>query len=227
MGKACAQKFAANGWRVGALDIQERPIAELAAASGGRIFGVPADISRKESVTAAFNDVVSRVGSPTVCINAAGVYPITTVETANEELYRHIFDVNVLGTLLISQAMVSVLPADVTGSIINFASATVYIPTPVQFLYGASKAAVVHLTRTLASALAPRFRVNAIAPGWVSTEGTSGLREQMIDEVKSFPIKRAGTPEEIAGVVWWLAVDPAAAYITGETLNVNGGATMA
>jgi 3-oxoacyl-[acyl-carrier protein] reductase len=227
MGKACAEKFAAQGWAVGALDIQERRIAELGATSGGRIIGVPADVSRTESVAAAFKEVVSRLGAPTVCINAAGVYPVTTVETANEDLYRHIFDVNVLGTVLVSQAMVSVLPSGANGSIVNFASATVYIPTPVQFLYGASKAAVVHLTRTLAFVLAPRFRVNAVAPGWVSTEGTSGLSEQMTEEVKSFPIKRAGTPEELASVVWWIAVDPAAAYITGETLNVNGGATMA
>ena len=108
----------------------------------------------------------------------------------------------------------------------NFASATAYIPTPVQFLYGASKAAVIHLTRTMASALAPRFRVNAISPGWVATEGTRVVKDQMIEEVKSLPVPRAGTPDELARIAVWLATDPATAYITGATINANGGAVM-
>lgn len=227
MGRACAEKFAAEGWTVGALDIQASAPSDRATRLPGQIIELSADVSRRDSVTAAFSELASRVGPPTVCVNAAGVYPVTTFESANTDLYRHIFDVNVLGIVLVSQAAVAALPEGGVGSIVNFASATAYIPTPVQFLYGASKAAVVHLTRTMALALAPRFRVNAVSPGWVATEGTRVVSDQMVEEVKSLPIPRAGRPEEFASIVWWLAVDPAAAYITGETVNANGGAVMA
>ena len=220
-------KFAGEGWTVGALDVDAARLGELAKDCDGRVVELPADVSKSESVSAAMSKLVAQAGPPTVCINAAAIYPVTSFESANEELYRRIFDINVLGTLLVVKAVVQALPAGLTGSIVNFASATVYIPTPVQFLYGASKAAVVHLTRTMAVALAPRFRVNAVAPGWVETEGTRVVHDQMIDEVKSFPIARPGKPEELAGVVFWLAVDSNAAYITGEIVNANGGAVMA
>jgi 3-oxoacyl-[acyl-carrier protein] reductase len=226
MGRACAERFAAEGWKVGALDIQPAALGDLTTRWPEQIVELSADVSQRDSVAAAFAQLVSRVGPPTVCINAAGVYPVTTFESANTDLYRRIFDVNVLGIVLMSQAAAAALPEDSAGSIVNFASATAYIPTPVQFLYGASKAAVVHLTRTMALALAPRFRVNAVSPGWVATEGTRVVAEQMVEEVKSLPIPRAGRPEELASIAWWLAVDPAAAYITGETLNANGGAVM-
>jgi len=227
MGRACAEKFAAEGWTVGAIDIQAAPLEDLAKRWPDQVLALKADVSRKDSVASAFAELISSAGPATVCINAAGVYPVTTFETADEALYRRIFDVNVLGIVLITQAAVGALPKDQTGSIVNFASATAYIPTPVQFLYGASKAAVVHLTRTMALALAPRFRVNAIAPGWVATEGTQVVGTQMIEEVKSLPIPRAGNPAELASIVWWLAVDEAASYVTGETINANGGGGMA
>ena len=227
MGRACAEKFAAEGWTVGAIDIQAAPLEDLAKRWPDQVVALNADVSRKDSVASAFAELISNAGPATVCINAAGVYPVTTFETADEALYRRIFDVNVLGIVLVTQAAVGALPKDQTGSIVNFASATAYIPTPVQFLYGASKAAVVHLTRTMALALAPRFRVNAIAPGWVATEGTQVVGAQMIEEVKSLPIPRAGSPAELASIVWWLAVDEAASYLTGETINANGGAVMA
>jgi NAD(P)-dependent dehydrogenase (short-subunit alcohol dehydrogenase family) len=227
MGRACAEKFASEGWTVGAVDINLAGLDELTNLPGGRIIKLAADVSKADSVAGAFSKLSSEAGPPTVCVNAAAIYPVTTFESADEELYRRIFDINVLGTLLVVKEAAKALPGDATGSIVNFASATVYIPTPVQFLYGASKAAVVHLTRTMAAALAPRFRVNAIAPGWVETEGTRVVRDQMVEEVKAFPIPRPGKPEELAGIVWWLAVDRSAAYITGETLNANGGAVMA
>jgi NAD(P)-dependent dehydrogenase (short-subunit alcohol dehydrogenase family) len=228
IGRACTEKFAAEGWTVGALDIQEDLVSALNSA-GDQIIGVTADVTSKGSIANALAEISTRAAAPTVCVNAAAIYPVTTVDSATEEQFRSIFDVNVLGTMLVAQAFVAALPTGIQGSLVNLASATAYIPTPVQFVYGASKAAVVHLTRTLAAALGPRVRVNALAPGWTETEGTysHNVVEQMTEEVKTLPIPRPGKPAEMANIVWWLAVDPAAAYITGETINANGGAVMA
>jgi len=213
---------------VGALDIQEDLVSALNSGGSDRIIGVTVDVTSRDSIANALSEVSARAGAATVCVNAAAVYPVTTFDSTTEELYRRIFDVNVLGTILVAQAFVGALPRDARGSLVNLASATAYVPTPVQLVYGASKAAVVHLTRTMAAALSPRVRVNALAPGWTQTEGTysHNVADQMTEEVKTLPIPRPGTPAEMASIVWWLAVSPATAYITGETINANGGAVM-
>ncbi len=130
---------------------------------------ITADITDPAGVAAAIERAVAELGPLKAVVNAAGVYPPTTLETASPELYRRVFDVNVLGTVLVTQAAA---PHLVDGSaVVNFASIDAFVPSPGQLLYCASKAAVVALTRSLALELAPRVRVNALAPGWVDTPG--------------------------------------------------------
>jgi NAD(P)-dependent dehydrogenase (short-subunit alcohol dehydrogenase family) len=147
-------RFVAEGWQVAALDRADADVAG-ALASGST--------SPTAAVAAAIERVVAELGAPKAVVNAAGVYPPSTLQTATTELYRRTFDVNVLGTLLVTQA---VAPSLVEGAaVVNFASIDAFVPSPGQLLYCASKAEVVALTRSLALELGPHVRVSALAPG--------------------------------------------------------------
>ena len=153
-------------------------------------------------MAAAVVRVVEELGAPSALVNAAGIYPPTTLETATVELYRRTFDVNVLGTILVTQATAPHMREG--AAIVNFASIDAFVPSPGQLVYCASKAAVVALTRSLALELAPRVRVNAIAPGWVDTPGNRATG-RMEAALAGVPLGRAATPEEMADLVWFLA----------------------
>ena len=215
MGRACAERFLAEGWQVAALDLAE---ADLAGALAIRV-----DITDAAAVAAAIERVVAELGAPEAVVNAAGVFPPSTLETATPGLYRHTFDVNVLGTLLVTQAAA---PHFADGSaVVNFASIDAFVPSPGQLLYCASKAAVVALTRSLALELGPRVRVNALAPGWVDTPGNRATG-RMKEALASVPLGRAATPEEMADLVWFLAGEGRAGYVTGETITATGGSAF-
>ena len=215
MGRACAERFVAEGWRVAAFD--------LAPAGVAGATDVAVDVTDAAGVAAALARVLDELGAPRAVVNAAGVYPPTTLETATVDLYRRTFDVNVLGTLLVIQAAA---PHLVDGAaIVNFASIDAFVPSPGQLVYCASKAAVVALTRSLALELAPRVRVNALAPGWVDTPGNRATG-RMEAALESVPLGRAATPEEMADLVWFLAGEGRAAYVTGETITATGGSAF-
>jgi len=215
MGRACAERFVAEGWQVAALD---RAQADLDGA-----LAVAADVTDAAAVHAAVERAVAELGAPKAVVNAAGVYPPSTLETVTTERYRLTFDVNVLGTLLVTQAAAPYL---VEGSaVVNFASIDAFVPSPGQLLYCASKAAVVALTRSLAIELGPRVRVNALAPGWVDTPGNRATG-RMEEALASVPLGRAATPEEMADLVWFLAGEGRAGYVTGETLTATGGSAF-
>jgi NAD(P)-dependent dehydrogenase (short-subunit alcohol dehydrogenase family) len=215
MGRACVERFAAEGWQTAGLD--------LSGERGSAALDLTVDITDPAAVSAAVERVVAELGAPKALVNAAGVYPPSTLETATVELYRRTFDVNVLGTILVTQA---VAPHLVEGSaIVNFASIDAFVPSPGQLVYCASKAAVVALTRSLALELAPRVRVNALAPGWVDTPGNRATG-RMDAAIASIPLQRAATAAEIADLVWFLAGEGRAAYVTGETLTATGGSAF-
>jgi 3-oxoacyl-[acyl-carrier protein] reductase len=215
MGRACAERFVAEGWEVAGLD--------LAAAEVDGVTPVAVDITDAATVEAAIARVTAALGAPRALVNAAGVYPPSTLETTTVEVYRRTFDVNVLGTILVTQAVVPHLVDH--AAIVNFASIDAFVPSPGQLVYCASKAAVVALTRSLALELAPRVRVNALAPGWVDTPGNRATG-RMEEALASVPLGRAASPEEMADLVWFLAGEDRAGYVTGETLAATGGSAF-
>lgn len=215
MGRACAERVIAEGWKVAALD---RAQVDLPGA-----LGLTVDITDAVAVTAAIECAVAELGPPRAVANVAGVYPPTTLDTATTPLYHTTFDVNVLGTVLVTQAAA---PHFADGAaVVNFASIDAFVPSPGQLLYCASKAAVVALTRSLALELAPRVRVNAIAPGWVDTPGNRATG-RMAGALADVPLGRAATPAEMADLVWFLVTGAGAAYVTGETLTATGGSAF-
>jgi len=225
MGATVAERFVTEGWRVLALDADPDRLARIKDRLGEGLVPARVDIRSRADVEAAlagFGDV----GQLRALVNAAGIYPTSTLADFTEDAYRRIFDVNVLGTLNVTAAAVPLIRAHGGGgAVVNFASIDAFAVSRGQLIYSASKAAVVSITRSLAIELADdRICVNAVAPGWVATEGTlAGGRIQ--EAAKAVPLGRAAEPEEIADWVWKLASVPGS-YLTGETLVISGGLVL-
>ncbi len=243
MGQATADLLLASGWHVIALDRDpiQPDVPEHGQPDRGRLESYQVDITDRGSVGAALakslhatcashddpdareltdGAAVADLNGVALVANVAGVYPPSTLETYSEEMYRRTFDINVLGTLNVIAEARRYLRAGST--VVNFASVDAFTVSPGQLLYGASKAAVVMLTKELALELAPeRIRVNAIAPGWVDTPGNAATGRMDI-AAASIPLGRVATPTEIAAWVLMLAGTDAS-FMTGETLVLSGG----
>lgn len=222
MGRATTERFVAEGWAVAAFDRDARAIEGLIAQLGPRVQPFEVDVTDRTGVDAAVAGAASH-GTLRAVINAAGVYPASTLQDVTDDLYRHIFDINVLGTLNVTAAAAPYLRDAGGGAVVNFASVDAFAVSPGQLLYSASKAAVVTLTRSLGVELAADgISVNAVAPGWVDTPGTrAGGR--MAQAVTTIPSGRPADPSEIAHWVWQLT---RGSYVTGETLVIAGGITV-
>lgn len=215
MGKAVAEKFLSQGWQVIGVDLG-------AQQSVDDFIAVKADITDLDALRAAVTDKLAGRELSAV-VNAAGVFPVSNLNSYSTELYRRIFDINVLGTINVARIGQDCM-AKQGGSMVFFASVDAFAVSQNQLLYSASKAAVVSLTKSLAIELVDSgVVVNTIAPGWVETEGT--LAGGRLEEgVKAVPLKRAAKVEEIAEWVWKLSEKPG--YVTGETLVISGGVYM-
>ncbi|PBC49800.1 short-chain dehydrogenase [Rhodococcus sp. ACS1] len=216
MGQSTAAALVKEGWDVLALD----RVATEFEAPGATVRTVEVDVTSREAVGRAIADhLADGSRSLELVANIAGIYPPSTLENFTEDLYRTVFDVNVLGVLNVAAEAVTHMQR---GAIVNFASVDAFTVSPGQMLYGASKAAVVMITKELALELAPRgIRVNAIAPGWVNTPGNAATG-RMAAAAAGIPLGRVAEPEEIARWVSILA-GPDAAFMTGETIVLSGG----
>ncbi len=218
MGRATAEMFLERGWTTLAVDVA--PV-DLAATSG-RLVSIEADVRDRAGLDAALAEHLPDLGGAIDAVaNVAGIYPPSTLETVTPELFHRVFDVNVLGVI---NVMAAALPFLRQGSaIVNFASVDGFVVSPGQLVYGASKAAVIMLTKSAALELAPRrIRVNAIAPGWVDTPGNAATG-RMEAAAASIPLGRVARPSEIAEWVWILAGSDASDFMTGETVTLSGG----
>lgn len=217
MGRSTGERFLDAGWSVLALDVHPGQ-CETAG-----LINCQVDVRDRAALETAIAGHVLENPSLTLraVANVAGIYPPTTVDTYTEESYRQIFDINVLGTLNVIAACLPHLAAG--ASIVNFASVDAFTVSPGQLLYGASKAAVVMLTKALALELAPRdIRVNAVAPGWVATPGNAATG-RMAEAAAGIPLGRVAQPEEIAEWVWLLSGSGYNSFVTGETIVLSGG----
>lgn len=172
-----------------------------------------------------FKAAVDAFGTVDVLINNAGITRDTLVMRMKPEQWQSVIDTNLSGVFYCTQAFFKLAAKKRTGRIINMSSVVGQIGNPGQANYAAAKGGVLAMTRANAKEFAARgVTVNAICPGFIESDMTSVLSEEYLAEVsKGIPLKRLGKPEEVAGMTRFLALDPAADYITGHTFNVDGG----
>ncbi|MBI5878489.1 MAG: SDR family oxidoreductase [Chloroflexi bacterium] len=232
IGAAIAKQFLAAGARVALNDRTperaETGVAKLGGAQAN-LLGVAADVTRRAEVEAMIARIVERFGRLDIVVNNAGLYPVTPVLDMREEEWDTVLDVNLKGTFLVSQAAARQMVRQGSGgAIVNISSGSHKVARIGCAHYCASKAGIVMFTQVLAMELAPhRIRVNAVAPGLIEVPDqlTPGTTEYMADTLAVIPAARLGTPDDIAQAVLLLA-DPAADYITGAVLAVDGGLSV-
>ncbi|MBB2961486.1 3-oxoacyl-[acyl-carrier protein] reductase [Methylobacterium sp. R2-1] len=229
IGAAIAKALAKNGAAVVVNYASSKAgadaVVDTITAAGGRAVAVRADVSQAAQARDLVEAAVQQFGRLDVLVNNSGVYEFAAIEEVTEEHYRRIFDVNVLGVLLATQAAAKHLGEG--GSIINISSAVTDALTPTTAVYTGTKGALNAISGVLANELAPRkIRVNVVSPGYVVTEGThtAGIAGSEMEAgfVAQTPLGRSGQPDDIAGVVAFLASDDAR-WVTGEVINASGG----
>lgn len=229
IGAAIAKALAAEGAAV-IVNYASSPegakaVVRTITQQGGKAIAVQGDVSKAAQAEALIEAAVKEFGRLDVLVNNAGVYEMVAIEGVSEAHYHKIFDANVLGLLLTTQAAVKYLGEG--GSVINISSVVTSIHPPQSVVYTASKGAVDAITGVLAAELGQRkIRVNAINPGLVETEGThtAGFigSDFAAAAVAQTPLGRMGQPDDIAQVAVFLASD-AAGWLTGEKIVASGG----
>jgi 3-oxoacyl-[acyl-carrier protein] reductase len=230
IGYAIAEEFARQGAKVVLSDVLEDVLAESAkklAASGGEVIGVSGDVTSAEQVANLISATAEKFGGLDVLVNNAGITRDTLLVRMAEADWDLVLKVNLKGAFLMTQAAAKVMMKKRSGKIINISSVVGLMGNAGQANYSASKAGLIGLTKSSAKELAGRgICVNAIAPGYIETEMTAGLpdaaKAAFLDNI---PLKRAGSPSDIAQSVLFLA-SPASDYITGQVLGINGGLYM-
>ena len=226
IGAATAHRFASLGATV---VINSSTSVAAGEALAGELPGasyVQADVSDEDQARRLIDEVVDRHGRLDVLVNNAGtteVIPHHDLEAASPEVWRRIFDVNVLGTWQVTVAAVDHLRASGRGQVVNVSSLAGERPTGSSIPYACSKAALSHMTRLLANTLAPTVRVNAVAPGLVDTPWTAewGAVREFVNA--QAPLQRTATPEDVAELIVGLA---RSTYVTGEVVLVDGGLAL-
>ncbi|WP_332898957.1 SDR family NAD(P)-dependent oxidoreductase [Haladaptatus sp. CMSO5] len=226
IGKVIAEQFAADGANV-VICSRERdnvqPVADGITDAGGEALAVECDVTDREAVNAVVAATVETFGGVNTLVNNAGASFMADFEDISENGWKTIVDINLHGTYHCSQAAGAVMRERGGGSIVNIASVAGQQGSPYMSHYGASKSAVINLTKSLSFEWADDdVRVNGIAPGFVATPGVEsqmGVTGENIDrtEVK----RRIGVSEEIADIAQFLA-SPASSYIVGETITAQG-----
>lgn len=231
IGRAVAIALAAEGAKVVVNYAKSSQAADAVVAEiegmGSEAIALQADVAQPDQVDALFGSVLEQWGRIDVLVNNAGITRDTLLIRMKLEDWQAVIDLNLTGVFLCTKAASKVMLKQRSGRIINVTSVVGEMGNAGQANYSASKAGVIGFTKTIAKEVASRgITVNAVAPGFITTDMTADLK--LGEEVlKMIPLGRYGQPDEVAGLIRFLAADAAAAYITGQVINVDGGMVMA
>jgi 3-oxoacyl-[acyl-carrier protein] reductase len=229
IGRAIALALAAEGANVAvnyasSSKAADEVVAEITGMGGGAI-ALQADVSQADQVDALVNAVMEKWGRVDVLVNNAGITRDTLLLRMKPEDWQAVIDLNLTGVFLCTRAVSKIMLKQKSGRIVQISSVSGLMGNPGQANYAAAKAGVIGFSKTVAKELSSRgITVNVVAPGFIETDMTQDVKAEEI--LKYIPLGRYGKPEEVAGLVRFLAADPAAAYITGQTMNVDGGMVM-
>ncbi|WP_420177412.1 SDR family NAD(P)-dependent oxidoreductase [Kerstersia gyiorum] len=234
IGWATARHMADSGWRVGILDLDAAQASQCAAELGPAHLGLGCDVSQEDSVRDAVAAAIAHFGRIHALINNAGIgEQVAPTLEQSAAGFNHLLSIHLGGAFLMSQAVAAHMlhqQADARGNrgaIVNTGSIASFVGIPARNAYSAAKAGILGMTRAMAVEWGNQgIRVNAIAPGYVTTALTLALQDKGALDMQAIarrtPLGRLGEPEEIAAAAAFL-VSPAASYITGTTLSVDGG----
>jgi len=229
LGRSIAIELGSLGQKVvvnyaGNKDAAEETV-EAVKAAGGDAIAVQANCANPDEIKEMFEAAIETFGTVDVLINNAGITKDTLVMRMKPQQWQDVIDVNLSGVFYCTQAFFKIAMKKRVGRIVNISSVVGQIGNPGQANYAAAKAGVIGLTKSNAKEFSARgITVNCVCPGFIESDMTAKLSDEYLETVsKSIPLGRLGKPEEVAGLTRFLALDPAAEYITGHCFNVDGG----
>ncbi|WP_413360010.1 3-oxoacyl-[acyl-carrier-protein] reductase [Prochlorococcus sp. MIT 1201] len=200
-------------------------VVQTITSNGGSAYAIKANVAEEDAVDQLIKTVLERSSSLDILINNAGITRDGLLMRMKKEDWQAVVNLNLTGVFLCTRAVARTMLKQKSGRIINITSVVGLMGNAGQANYAAAKAGVVGLTKSTAKEVASRgITVNAVAPGFITTDMTKELDSEPI--LAAIPLGSFGTPEQVAGAVRFLAADPAAAYITGQVLQVDGGMLM-
>ena len=227
IGRSIAERLHAQGAVVGLSGTRQAVLDEIAAGLGERVHVLPCDLTDLDAVDGLIGRADEAMGQVDILVNNAGITRDNIFMRMKDEEWDQVIQVNLTAMFRLTRAAIGGMMRRRSGRIVSITSVVGVIGNPGQGNYCASKAGMVGMTKSLAFEVASRgITVNCVAPGFISTAMTDALNDKQRDAILSrVPAKRLGAPDEVANAVVYLASDEAA-YMTGQTLHVNGGMAM-
>ena len=231
IGKQVALKFAKNGYNIVINYVSDntdiKGLQEEFEKENVELLLVKADVTKKEEIQNLVKTAIEKFGYIDVLVNNAGITRDGLLMRMKEEDFDKVIEINLKGTFLVTKEVIPYMMKKREGSIINISSVVGLVGNAGQSNYAASKAGIIGFTKSVAKELASRnIRANCVAPGFIKTDMTDVLSEEVKENIHSqIPLKRMGTPEEVASLVYFLGSEESR-YITGQVIHVDGGMVM-
>ncbi len=231
IGKQVALKFAKNGYNIVINYVSDntdiKGLQEEFEKENVELLLVKADVTKKEEIQNLVKTAIEKFGYIDVLVNNAGITRDGLLMRMKEEDFDKVIEINLKGTFLVTKEVIPYMMKKREGSIINISSVVGLVGNAGQSNYAASKAGIIGFTKSVAKELASRnIRANCVAPGFIKTDMTDVLSEEVKENIHNqIPLKRMGTPEEVANLVYFLGSEESK-YITGQVINVDGGMVM-